>query len=250
MCLVWKYGEYNKSYEHGSKKCPLEVLSIFTFGIVRWRVGKIAANFCPKLLKNRFLQPVYLLRIVTQLVEMLACFLPCSGVTDKWHLSRSFYAGLLKWRENKGAKMTSWSRKKFPVRVSETNLAKITLPCFNGVGLWIKRSSVRIRPWPLRWVLGQSSLLPLSQGEAFTLASISYLAILVKYILAKKKKELDCCRFEPKRRFWSAFQFPGTHNKWMYYSTRTVCELNLNTINASASGLWQIKTAHKNLDCA
>ena len=57
-----------------------------------------------------------------------------------------------------------------------------------GVGLRIKRSSVRIRPWPLRWVLGQGSLLPLSQGEAFTLASISYLAILVKYILAKKKK--------------------------------------------------------------
>ena len=44
--------------------------------------------------------------------------------------------------------------------------------------------SVRIRPWPLRWVPGQGSLLPLSQGETFTLASISYLAILVKYILA------------------------------------------------------------------
>ena len=44
-------------------------------------------------------------------------------------------------------------------------------------------------PWPLRWVLGQGSLLPLSQGGAFTLASISYLAILVKYILAKKKKK-------------------------------------------------------------
>ena len=29
----------------------------------------------------------------------------------------------------------------------------------------------------------------MSQGEAFTLASISYLAILVKYILAKKKKK-------------------------------------------------------------
>ena len=42
-----------------------------------------------------------------------------------------------------------------------------------GVRLRIKRSSVRIRPWPLRWVLGQSSLLPLSQGEAFTLASIT-----------------------------------------------------------------------------
>ena len=37
--------------------------------------------------------------------------------------------------------------------------------------------------------LDKASLLPLSQGEAFTLASISYLAILVKYILAKKKKK-------------------------------------------------------------
>ena len=62
-------------------------------------------------------------------------------------------------------------------------------PIGYGVGLRIKRSSVRIRPWPLRWVLGQGSLLPLSQGEAFTLASISYLAILVKYMLAKKKKK-------------------------------------------------------------
>ena len=62
-------------------------------------------------------------------------------------------------------------------------------PIGYGVGLRIKRSSARIRPWPLRWVLGQGSLLPLSQGEAFTLASISYLAILVKYILAKKKKK-------------------------------------------------------------
>ena len=128
MCLVWKYGEYDKSYEHGSKKCPLEALSIFTFGIVRWRVGKVAANFYPQLLKSRLLQPIYLLRIVIQLVERLACFLPCSGVTDKWHLSRNFYADPLKWRENSGARMTSWSRKKFPVRISETKLVKITLP--------------------------------------------------------------------------------------------------------------------------
>ena len=45
------------------------------------------------------------------------------------------------------------------------------------------------RPWPLRWVLGQGSFLPLSQGEAFTLASISYLAILVKIYTGKKKKK-------------------------------------------------------------
>ena len=63
-------------------------------------------------------------------------------------------------------------------------------PIAYGVGLWIKRSSVRIRPWPLCWVLGQGSILPLSQGEAFTLASVSYLAILVKYIAAKKNQIL------------------------------------------------------------
>ena len=67
-------------------------------------------------------------------------------------------------------------------------------PIGYGVRLRIKRSSVRIRPWPLRWVLGQGSLLPLSQGEAFTLASISYLAILVKYIMAKKKKKFRRAR--------------------------------------------------------
>ena len=67
-----------------------------------------------------------------------------------------------------------------------SRLEEAQWPIGCGVGLRIKRSSVRIRPWPLRWVLGQGSLLPLSQGEAFTLASISYLAILVKYILARK----------------------------------------------------------------
>ena len=133
MCLVWKYGEYNKSYERGSRKCHLEVLSIFIFGIVRLRVGRVAADFYPQLLKNRFLQPVCLLRIVIQLVEMLACLLQCSGVTDKWPLSRSFYAGPAKWREDNGAKMTSRSRKKFPVRVSETKRVKFTLACFKSL---------------------------------------------------------------------------------------------------------------------
>ena len=115
------------------KNVPWRFCPIFTFGFVRWRVGKIAADFYPQPLKNRLLQPVYLLRIVTQLVEMLACVLPCSGVTHKWHLSRSFYAGPWKWRENNGAKMTSWSRKKFPVRVSKTKLVKITLPCLKSL---------------------------------------------------------------------------------------------------------------------
>ena len=67
-----------------------------------------------------------------------------------------------------------------------SNKLEAQWPIGYGVGLRIKRSSVRIRPRPLRWVLGQGSLLPLSQGEAFTLASVSYLAILVKYMLAKK----------------------------------------------------------------
>ena len=160
MCLVLEYGEYKKSYERESKKCHLEVLSSFTFRIGRRRVGRIAADFYTWLLKNRFLQHVYLLRIVTQLVEILACLLPCSGVRDKWPLSRSFYAGPAKWRENNGVKMTSWSRKKFP-RASKRNKT--------------------------------------SQNHTSLL------------------QELDCCLFEPKRRFWSAFQFPGTRNKWMYF---------------------------------
>ena len=54
-----------------------------------------------------------------------------------------------------------------------------------------------------------------------------------------------------KKRRWS---FNGFHN-WMLEKrhknvTQTFLGLNLNTINASASGLWQIKTAHKNLGCA
>ena len=133
MCLVWKYGEYNKSFERESEKCHLEVLSIFPFGIVGWRVARIAADFYPQLLNNRFLQPVCLLCIVTQLVEMLAYLLPFSWMTNKWPLSRSFYAGPAKWRENNGAKMMSRSRKKFPVRVSKTKLVKITLPCFKSL---------------------------------------------------------------------------------------------------------------------
>ena len=139
---------------------PWRFCQFFTFGIVRWRVGRIAADFYPQRLKNRFLQPVWLLRIVTQLVEMLACLLPCSGVTDKCPLSRSFYAGPAKWRENNGAKMTSRSRKK----VSHAS----------------KRNKTS---------QNHTSVLP----------------------------ELDCCWFEPKRRVWSAFRFPGTRNKGMYY---------------------------------
>ena len=92
---------------------------------------KHRGRFPPQLLKNSFLQPVCLLCIVTQLVEMLACLLPCSGMTDKRHLSRRFYAGRAKCRENNGAKITSRSRKKFPVRISETKRVKITLPRFS-----------------------------------------------------------------------------------------------------------------------
>ena len=112
---------------------PWRFCPFFTFGIVGWRVGRIAADFYPQLLKNRFLQPVCLLRIVTQLVEMLARLLPCSGVADKLPLSRSFYAGPAKWRENNGAKMTSRPRKKFPMRVNETKQVKITLACFKSL---------------------------------------------------------------------------------------------------------------------
>ena len=97
-------------------------------------------------------------------------------------------------------------------------------PIGYGVGLRIKRSSVRIRPWPLRWVLGQGSLLPLSQEDAFTLASISYLAILVKYILAKKKMFL--C-FRPILQFCKIEKNEVGHFRWCIRLTRLtlVCEV-------------------------
>ena len=47
VCMVWEYGECNKSYERESKKCHLKVLSIFPFGMVEWPVRGIAADFYP-----------------------------------------------------------------------------------------------------------------------------------------------------------------------------------------------------------
>ena len=110
-------------------------------------------------------------------------------------VSQSFYASITSYLK----KSVSSDYKLFG-RVS-ISLVEAQWQIGYGVGLRIKRSSVRIRPWPLRWVLGQGSLLPLSQGEAFTLASISYLAILVKYILAKKKKKKKKKNFSVCRRW-------------------------------------------------
>ena len=53
------------------------------------------------------------------------------GPPDKWRLSRSFYAGPAKWRENNGTKMISHPRKTFPVRISETKWVRISPPCFS-----------------------------------------------------------------------------------------------------------------------
>ena len=96
-------------------------------------------------------------------------------------------------------------------------------PMGYGVELRIKRSSVWIRPWPLHWVLGQGSLLPLSQGEAFTLASISYLAILVKYILAKKKrkciKPCVACQNQDAALHWLCLEaITYTQECWLIFS--------------------------------
>ena len=101
-----------------------------------------------------------------------------------WRCSFAFFESFL-WHFNKKQHAEVIFRLSRPVLCKNR---EAQWPIGYGVGLRIKRSSVRIRPWPLRWVLGQGSLLPLSQGEAFTLASISYLAILVKYILAKNQE--------------------------------------------------------------
>ena len=132
---VWfeNVGSITKVMNVEVKNVPLRFCPFFTFGIVGWRFGKIAADFYPQLLKNRLLQPVYLLRIVIQLVEMLACLLPCSG----WQTNDISHAAFTQARWN-GAKVMAprWRHdraKKFPVRASETKRVKITLPCFKSL---------------------------------------------------------------------------------------------------------------------
>ena len=113
---VWfeNMGSITKVMNMEVKNVPWKFCPFIAFGIVRWRVGKLDADFYPQLLKNRLLQPVYLLYIVTQLPAMLGGDRQVTSLTQ-------LYAGPLKWRENNGAKMTSWSRKKFPVRVLKRN---------------------------------------------------------------------------------------------------------------------------------
>ena len=112
---------------------PWRFCPFFTFGILGRRVGRIAANFYPQLLKSKFLQPVCLLHIVTQLVEMRACLLPCSG----WPTNVLSHAAFMQARPN-GPKIMAprWRHgraKKFPMRVSETKQVKITLACFKSL---------------------------------------------------------------------------------------------------------------------
>ena len=110
----------------------------------------------------------------------------CQLERDLWRDSRLTFRVTSTWRVDSSALTCEC----LDLAKARSGCAKeAQWPIGYGVGLRIKRSSVRIRPCPLRWVLGQGSLLPLSQGEAFTLASISYLAILVKYTLVKKKKK-------------------------------------------------------------
>ena len=131
MCLVWKYGEYNKSYVHGRRVCHLEGLSVFFIWSSWMTCRKNRCRFHPQLLKNSFRQRVCLLCIVIQLVNMLSCLLPCPGWPANDISHAAFYASPAKLHENIGAKMTSRSAKKFPVQIREAKRVKITLPRFS-----------------------------------------------------------------------------------------------------------------------
>ena len=57
-------------------------------------------------------------------------------------------------------------------------------------------------------------------------------------------QELDCCRFEPERRFWSAFQFPGTRNKWMHYNKNNNNNKRYRSISQTTDPAKTIKKTH------
>ena len=80
---------------------------------------------------------------------------------------------------------SNWSK------IALTKATKLTLRRRSGQSIMASdfgSNGPRFESGRGRCVESLDKALPLSQGEAFTLASISYLAILVKYILAKKKK--------------------------------------------------------------
>ena len=209
MCLVWKYGEYypgQKKIETAvpriAQACDLSSMHVPMFGpraclnffgqgsitkVMSVKVENVTWRFCPFLhlessdgvleellpistlsySRTGSCSPSAFYALSQSLSKSRHAFCRARG-WQLWPLSRSFCAGPAKWGENNSAKMTSQSRKKFPVRV-------------------LKRHKT-------------------SQNHTSLL------------------QELDCCRFEPKRRFWAAFRLPGTRNKWMYY--RDDCNLH------------------------
>ena len=86
---IWfeNMGSITKAMSMNVKNVTWRFCPFFPFGMVKWHVGWIAADFYPFPFNNSFLQRVCLLRIVTQRVKVLTRLLPCSGVTGKWHLS-------------------------------------------------------------------------------------------------------------------------------------------------------------------
>ena len=163
---VWleNMGSITKVMNMEVKNVPWRFCPFFTFGIVRWRVGKIAAGFLPSATQEQ---------VAAARLPSAHCHTACRN------------AGMLSAMLGGDRQMTSLTQLlRRPVEMARKKWRQDDVMIAQKVSRASKRNKT---------------------GQNHT-------SLL---------QELDCCRFEPKRRFWSAFQFPGTRNKWMYYSSQT-----------------------------
>ena len=125
MWLVWKYGEYNKSYERGSRKCHLKVLSIFFFIWNRRMMCRMnRCRFLPSASQEQFpaaCLPSMHCHTACQIAGMPSAML--RGARQMTSLTQLFHRPSQMARNN-WAKMTSRSRKTFPVRISKQKESK------------------------------------------------------------------------------------------------------------------------------
>ena len=108
-------------------------LSIFTIGIVGWRVGKIAADSTLSYSRTGCCSPSTFYALSHSLSKCWHAFCHVRG----WQTNDISHAAFTQARWN-GAKIMAprWRHdhaKSFPCEVSETKLVKITLPCFKSL---------------------------------------------------------------------------------------------------------------------
>ena len=150
MYLVWGYGEYKQKLWAWKSKCHLKVLSIYSFGMIERPVGWTLPISTLFPFKNSFLQPVCLLRIVTQRAKCSHAFCHAQG----WQANDISLATITLARPN-GAKIKAqkWRHvcaKNFPSEWARQNESKLHPPPTSAS--WL------LPIWPQKKILSSFSI--------------------------------------------------------------------------------------------